>query len=67
MLDDIEPTTRLNYKYLVEFHILAEFQGRELGSLTFEEIETWDRSIPKRINAQAGHTHGQSPPQPGPC
>jgi len=52
MLDDIEPTTRSYYRYLVEFHILAEFQGREIGSLTFEEIEAWDRSIPKRINTQ---------------
>jgi len=52
LLDDIEPTTRANYQYLVEFHILAEFQGRQIGSLTFEEIEAWDRSIPKRINTQ---------------
>src|ERR1017187_8333870 len=52
MLEDIEPTTLANYKYLVEFHILAEFQGRQIGSLTFEEIEAWDRSIPKRINTK---------------
>jgi GNAT superfamily N-acetyltransferase len=52
MLDDIEPTTRANYRYLAEFHILAAFQGREIGSLTFEEIEAWDRAIPKRINTQ---------------
>ena len=52
MLHDIEPTTLVYYRYLVEFHILADFQGRELGSLTFEEIEAWERSIPKRINSQ---------------
>ncbi|MGH3409018.1 MAG: hypothetical protein ACRDRJ_41945 [Streptosporangiaceae bacterium] len=40
------------YRYLVEFHILAQFQGREIGSLTFEEIEAWDQAIPKRINTQ---------------
>ena len=52
LLDDIEPTTVAKYRYLVEFHILPEFQGRELGSLTFEEIEAWDRAIPTRISAR---------------
>jgi len=52
MLDDIEPTTRAKYKYLAEAHILPEFQGRQLGSLTFEEIEAWDRAIPSRISAR---------------
>ena len=52
LLDDIEPTTRAKYRYLVEVHILPEFQGRELGSLTFEEIEAWDRAIPTRISAR---------------
>ena len=47
MLHDIEPTTIAYYRYLVEFHILAEFQGRELGSLTFEEIEAWDTVHPQ--------------------
>ena len=46
LLDDIEPTTIAKYRYLVEFHILPEFQGHGLGSLTFEEIEAWDRAIP---------------------
>ena len=55
MLHDIEPTTLAYYRYLVEFHILTKFQGRELGSLTFEEIESWERSIPKRINSQGRH------------
>jgi integrase len=55
MLHDIEPTTLAYYRYLVEFHILAKFQGRELGSLTFEEIESWERSIPKRLNSQGRH------------
>jgi GNAT superfamily N-acetyltransferase len=52
LLDGIEPTTVAKYRYFVEFHILPEFQGRELGSLTFEEIEAWEKAIPKRINAQ---------------
>ena len=52
LLDDIEPTTIAKYRYLVEFHILPHFQGRELGSLTFEEIEAWDRAIPTRISAR---------------
>ena len=52
MLGDIEPTTKGKYKYLVEGHILPEFQGRNLGSLTFEEIERWDATIPTRISAR---------------
>ena len=41
MLGDIEPTTYAKYKYFVEGHILPEFQGRQIGSLKFEEIEAW--------------------------
>ena len=52
MLGDIEPTTLAKYKYFVEAHILPEFQGRQLGSLTFEEIEAWENAIPKRISAR---------------
>ena len=52
MLGDIEPTTRAKYKYFVEAFILPEFQGREIGSLEFDEIETWDSSIPTRISAR---------------
>jgi integrase len=52
MLGDIEPTTIAKYKYLVEAHILPQFQGRQLGSLTFEEIEAWEASITKRISAR---------------
>lgn len=52
LLDDIEPTTRAKYKYLVEFHILPAFQGRELGSLTFEETEAWEKAIPTRISSR---------------
>lgn len=52
MLDDIEPTTRSKYKYFVEAHILPEFQGRQIGSLTFEEIEKWEKVIPTRISAR---------------
>ncbi|HEX6524733.1 MAG TPA: hypothetical protein VF070_32715 [Streptosporangiaceae bacterium] len=49
---DVGPKTEEKYKYLVEHHILPEFQGRELGSLTFEEIEAWERAIPTRISAR---------------
>ncbi len=52
MLDDIEPTTVAKHRYLVESLILPEFQGRQIGSLTFEEIEAWDRAIPTRISAR---------------
>ena len=43
---DLAPKTEEKYKNLVEFHILPQFQGRELGSLTFEEIEAWEKAIP---------------------
>ena len=39
-------------KYFVEGFILPEFEGRELGSLEFEEIETWENAIPTRISAR---------------
>jgi integrase len=52
LLDEIEPTTRAKYKYFVEGHILPEFQGRQLGSLNFEEIEAWEKAIPTRISAR---------------
>src|ERR1700683_546511 len=59
LLGDIEPTTRDKYKYYAEFHILPEFQGRQIGSLTFEEIEAWEKAIPSRINAH-GRPYAQS-------
>src|SRR6266571_1591874 len=52
MLEEIEPTTRAKYRYLVEAHILPQFQGRQIGSLTFEEIEAWDKAIPTHISAR---------------
>jgi len=52
MLGDIEPTTHAKYKYFTEFHILPEFQGRQLSSLTFEEIELWENTIPTRTSAR---------------
>jgi integrase len=52
MLGDIEPTTVAKYKYFVEGHILPQFQGRQLGSLTFEEIEKWEAGITKLISAR---------------
>jgi hypothetical protein len=42
--DDIQPATIA--KYQTEFHILPAFQGRELGSLTFEEIEERVKAAP---------------------
>lgn len=51
LLDDIEPTTMAKYHYLTEFHILPAFQGRELGSLTFEEIEAWEKATLTRISS----------------
>jgi len=42
MLGDIEPTTVGKYKYLVEGHILPQFQGRPLGSLSSQA----PRSLP---------------------
>ncbi|HXL90431.1 MAG TPA: hypothetical protein VN969_15915 [Streptosporangiaceae bacterium] len=49
---DVEPTTVAKYKYLIEGHILPEFEGRELGDLSFEEIEKWEKAIPTRISAR---------------
>lgn len=49
---DVEPTTEAKYKYLIEFHILPEFQGRQLGDLNFEEIERWEKVIPTRISSR---------------
>jgi integrase len=49
---DVEPTTVAKYKYLIQAHILPEFEGRELGDLSFEEIEKWEKAIPTRISAR---------------
>ena len=59
MLGDIEPTTLAKYKYFVEGHILPQFQGRQLGSLTFEEIEQWEAGITKRIS-ERGRPYARS-------
>jgi hypothetical protein len=48
----VGPKTEEKYKYLIEFHILPEFQGREIGSLTFEEIEAWEKAIPTRKSSR---------------
>jgi integrase len=42
---DLEPTTEGNYAYLIEFHILPAFGQREISTLTYEEITTWERRI----------------------
>jgi integrase len=49
---DVEPTTVAKYKCLIQAHILPEFEGRELGDLSFEEIEKWEKAIPTRISAR---------------
>jgi integrase len=59
LLDDIEPTTVAKYRYFTEGHILPQFQGRTVGSLTFEEIEAWEKAIPTRISAR-GRPYAQS-------
>jgi integrase len=51
-LMDVGPKTEEKYKYLVESHILPEFEGRELGSLSFEEIEAWEKKITQQISAR---------------
>jgi integrase len=56
---DVEPTTLAKYQYLIEFHILREFQSRTLGELSFEEIERWERTIPTR-NSSRGIPYAQS-------
>jgi integrase len=45
---DLEPTTLSNYRYLIEVHILPEFGGRALASLSREEIAAWEIRIVKR-------------------
>ncbi len=67
LLDDIEPTTRAKYKYFVEFHILPAFQGRQIGSLTFEEIEAWDKAIPTQISARGRPYAASVASGPGRC
>jgi integrase len=51
-LRDVEPTSMNRDKYFAEAHILPEFQERELGSLTFEEIEEWEKAIQTRISVR---------------
>lgn len=56
---DVEPTTLEKYKYLIQFHILPDFEGNELGELSFEEIEKWERAIPARKSSK-GTPYAQS-------
>lgn len=48
--DKLSDNTLNKYKYYIEFFILPQFQERELGNLTFEEIERWEKAIKKRIS-----------------
>jgi hypothetical protein len=36
----------INYRYVMEVHILPAFGGRELSSLTAEEIAAWGLRFP---------------------
>jgi Phage integrase, N-terminal SAM-like domain len=45
---DLEPTTLANYRYAIEVHILPEFGARALGSLSAQEIGTWEMQITAR-------------------
>lgn len=57
--DDLAKKTLEKYKYYIEFFILPGFQGRELGSLTFEEIEAWERKI-KVTDSERGTPYAKS-------
>jgi integrase len=50
--DDLAKKTCIKYRYFIEDFILPQFEGRELGSLTFTEIEKWEKAIRKRISAR---------------
>jgi hypothetical protein len=50
--DDLARKTRIKYRYFIEDFILPQFEGRELGSLTFTQIERWEKAITKRISAR---------------
>lgn len=57
--EGLSENTLNKYKYHIEFFILAEFEGRELGSLTFEEIEKWERKI-KATDSAKGTPYADS-------
>jgi len=42
---DLELSTLANYRYMTEVHILPAFGNRTLGSITAEEVSTWERRI----------------------
>ncbi|GAB3462436.1 tyrosine-type recombinase/integrase [Actinophytocola sediminis] len=42
---DLEPTTLSNYRYMIEYHILPEFGGRALNSLTAQEVAKWEKAL----------------------
>jgi integrase len=50
--DDLAKKTQIKYRYFIEDFILPQFEGRELGSLAFGEIERWEKAIKKRISAR---------------
>ena len=68
MLDDIEPTTRAKYKYLVEFHILPAVPGPpdRLAHLRGDRgLGTGHPDADKR--PEAARTPGRSPPEHARC
>ena len=54
---------RARLSWLAGFNeILPEFEGREMGELTFEEIEAWGKATPTRIRACAASRKGHARP-----
>ncbi|MEU4828222.1 hypothetical protein AB0H37_40730 [Actinomadura sp. NPDC023710] len=46
---DIEPTTELKYRYLIDHHILPAFGSRPVNTFTSpEEIVAWEKRIRSR-------------------
>jgi hypothetical protein len=46
---DVGPSTTNNREYLLRRFILPQWGGRELDSLTGEEITTWERAVPAKL------------------
>lgn len=42
---DLEPTTRRNYRSLLQNHLLPPFQDRHLDAFVPEEMDPWERGI----------------------
>jgi hypothetical protein len=66
MLGDIEPSTVAKYKYFVEGHILPQFQGRQLGSLTLRKSRNGKPGSPGASASEDGRSHARWPYRRGP-